>query len=72
MKTIVTKIAFVTLFFALAGMTATGPASAQSQRHHAASKYHPQFQSHSVSMPTGACCSRFDRASSPFAGGGGA
>jgi hypothetical protein len=71
MKTIIIKIAFATSLFAIAGLTATGPASA-AQRHQAASKYHPQLQSRSVSMPTGAWGGGYDRASSPFAGGGGA
>lgn len=73
MKTIIIKIAFATLLLAIGGLITAGPTSAaQSQRHQAASKHHPQFQSRSVSMPTGACCGGFDRASSPFAGGGGA
>jgi hypothetical protein len=68
MKTIIAKIAFITSF-AIASLLTAESASAQSQRHQAASRSHQQFQSRSVSMPTSTWDGGYDRASSPNAGG---
>lgn len=78
MKTVVTKMVFATSV-ALVTLISAGAASAQSYRHQTAPRYFQGLESRDVSMPVDESrgsadwfnIDRSDRASSPYAGGGG-